>query len=345
MSSRVSGGKFARSVLDLIGQTPLVRITPEGERPAVVAKAEFANPTGSHKDRIYACMIEEAERRGDLKPGKVIIEGSTGNAGTACAMIGGLKGYRVIVVMPEGMSDERKKLIRAMGAEIIFTPGGESDQDLSLRRIEAMVAEAPDRYWYPCQFDNPDNPLAHYRSTAPELWEQTLGNIDAFLAAVGSGGTLTGVGRYLKERHPAIKLYAVEPEECPTLSSRRWGSHDIQGIGDGFVPVNLALDLVDGVITVSSQEAIATARRVCREQGLVVGISTGCNLAAAAKLAKRHPSLGAIATMLFDTGHKYYTSPLFGARKEMEVPERDHSLDEASVRQLNRYSPGWEIIT
>jgi cysteine synthase A len=311
----------------------------------VLGKAEFLNPTGSHKDRIYLSMIGEAERRGDLRPGKTIIEGSTGNAGTACAMIASLKGYRAIVVMPEGMSEERKKLIRAMGAEIVFTPGGESDQDLSLRKIEETIAADPERYWYPAQFDNPDNPLTHYRGTGPELWDQCGGNIDIFVAAVGSGGTLTGVGKYLKERRPQVKLYAVEPEECAVLSRQQWGPHHIQGIGDGFVPRNLDLSLVDGVVTVTSQQAIAMAQRVCQEQGLVVGISTGCNLVAAAKLAKRYPRARVIATVLFDTGHKYYSSPLFGATGEVATPDRDHSLDEYSRGQLAKYASGWEIIS
>ncbi|MDQ7794330.1 MAG: cysteine synthase family protein [bacterium] len=336
---------MAESVFDLIGNTPLVRVTVADDPNVVVlGKAEFMNPTGSHKDRIYLRMIQDAEQRGELEPGTTIIEGSTGNAGAACAMVGGLKGYRVVVVMPEGMSEERKKLIRALGAEIVFTPGGESDQDLSLREIERRVAAEPGKYWYPCQFENPDNPLAHYDGTAPELWEQCGGTIDLFVAAVGSGGTLTGVGRYLKERRPGVRLYAVEPEECPILSSRRWGSHDIQGIGDGFVPRNLDLSLLDGVVRVSSDEAIAMSRQVCREQGLLVGISTGANLAAAAKLAGHYPRIGVIATVLFDTGHKYYTSPLFGVCRPVAVPERDHRLDELSHRLLDRYSPSWDII-
>jgi cysteine synthase A len=260
-------------------------------------------------------------------------------------MIGGLKGYRVIVVMPEGMSEERKKLIRALGAEILFTPGGEIDQDLSLRKIEEIIAADPELYWYPAQFDNPDNPLAHYLGTAPELWEQCGGNIDIFVAAVGSGGTLTGVGRYLRERAPQVKLYAVEPEECATLSRQQRGFHDIQGIGDGFVPRNLDLSLVNGVVTVSSPEAIEMAQRVCRDQGLVVGISTGCNLVAAAKLIKRYPRARIIATMLFDTGQKYYSTPLFGVTKEVVIPDRDHSLDEFSRQQVEKYAPGWDIIS
>lgn len=332
----------AANALDLIGDTPLIEVEVDGAD--VVAKVEFINPTGSHKDRIYLRMIEEAERRGDLRPGMTIIEGSTGNAGAACAMVGRLKGYRVMVVMPEGMSQERMKLIRALGAELLLTPGGESDQDLALEKVEEIVAADPGAYWYPAQFENPDNPLAHYESTGPELWEGSGGRVDAFVVAVGSGGTLTGAGRYLKQQNPGVKLYAVEPAECPILARGEWGSHDIQGIGDGFIPKNLDLELVDGVIVVSSEEAVEEAQRLCLDQGLVVGISTGCNLSAVRKLLRKHPEPGRVATLLFDTGQKYFTSPLFGVRADVDIPERDHSLDEDTREQLAHHGARWEII-
>lgn len=334
--------QIAANALDLIGDTPLIELDMDGAD--VVAKVEYVNPTGSHKDRIYLRMIEEAERRGDLRPGMTIIEGSTGNAGAACAMVGRLRGYRVVVVMPEGMSQERKKLIKALGAELLLTPGAESDQDLALDKVEEIVAGDPETYWYPAQFDNPDNPLAHYESTGPELWKGSGGRVDAFVVAVGSGGTLTGAGRYLREQNPGVKLYAVEPAECPILARGEWGSHDIQGIGDGFIPGNLDLALVDGVIVVSSEEAIEEAQRLCLEQGLIVGISTGCNLSAVRKLVSRHPDLGRVATVLFDTGQKYFTSPLFGVREDVEIPDRDHSLDEHIQEQLAHHSTRWEII-
>ena len=331
-----------RDVLQLVGNTPAVSVDIDGYE--VLAKVEFLHPTGSHKDRIYLKMIEEAERRGDLKPGMTIIEGSTGNAGAACAMVGRLKGYNVIVVMPEGMSAERMKLIRAFGAELVLTPGGESDQDLALVEVERRVREDPDKYWYPAQFDNPDNIVAHYEGTGPEIYQQAGGEVDAFIVAVGSGGTITGVGRYLREHNPDVLIYAAEPAECPTLSRGEWGSHDIQGIGDGFVPRNLDMSLLSGVITVSSPEAVEEARRLCLEQGLVVGISTGCNLVAVRKFLRKHPDVQSVATVLFDTGQKYYSSPLFGVDEEIDIPDRDHSLDEYSREQLARYGPGWEII-
>lgn len=348
MAAGVNWGRVVRtagSVLDLIGNTPLVQVRPpDGSSVRILAKCEFVNPTGSHKDRIYHRMILEAENRGDLRPGMTIVEASTGNAGTSCAMVGSLKGYKVVVVMPEGMSEERKKLIRAFGGEIIFTPGGESDQDLALARVQEMIESRPGEYWFPGQFDNPDNPLAHYHTTGAELLEQTEGKVDAFVAAVGSGGTLSGVGRRLKETLGDIKVYAVEPEECAIMSKRKWGSHHIQGIGDGFVPKNLDLDLVDGVIVVSSFEAITTAQRLMHEQGLAVGISSGCNVAAVTKLSKKHPEFRTITTILFDSAQRYFTSPLFGVEREVAVPQREHQLDPETIALLDRHASRWEII-
>ncbi len=333
---------YAEDALGLIGNTPSVEVEVGGRK--ALAKVEFGHPTGSHKDRIYLRMIEEAEKRGELQEGMTIIEGSTGNAGAACAFVGGLKGYAVQVVMPEGMSAERMKLIEALGADLILTPGGESDQDLALRRVEEIVEEEPGRFWYPAQFDNPDNIAAHYAGTGPELHEQSGGEIDVFVAAVGSGGTLTGVGRYLREQNPKVQLYAAEPAECPTLSRGEWGSHDIQGIGDGFVPRNLDMSLLDGVITVSSQEAVQQAQQLCRDQGLVVGISTGCNFAAIGKLLQHRPDAGRVATILFDTGQKYYSSPLFGVDEPVDIPERDHALDDFSRQEREKHAGNWEII-
>jgi len=242
--SAIAWTTYARalgSLTEAIGRTPLVRlrrVTAE-PGPTILMKLEWYGPTGSLKDRIYLHMFERAERRGELRAGMTVLECSTGNAGAACAFVAAVKGYPCTIVMPEGMSEERKKLMRAYGAELIFTPGGESDVDLSLKKLEEIQANDPNRYWVPGQFTNPDNAEAHYRTTGPEIWEQCAGRVGAFVAAQGSGGTLTGVGRYLHERAPRVALYAVEPAECAILARRQWGPHGIEGIGDGFVPENL----------------------------------------------------------------------------------------------------------
>ncbi|GIX48479.1 MAG: hypothetical protein KatS3mg131_2690 [Candidatus Tectimicrobiota bacterium] len=213
------------SLLDAIGCTPLVQLSrvSAGVKATLFAKVEWYSPTGSLKDRIYAHMIRTAEERGALRPGMTILECSTGNAGIACAFVAAVKGYRCVVVMPEGMSEERKKLLRAYGAELVFTPGGESDVDLALARLEEIRAANPEQYWVPGQFTNPDNPEAHYLSSGPEIWEQLGGRVDAVIASQGTGGWLSGVGRYLREQLPAVRIYAVEPAECPLLSRRGWG--------------------------------------------------------------------------------------------------------------------------
>jgi len=340
--------KIAESILDTIGNTPLMKLSripkKEGIEAEILVKLEFFNPTGSLKDRIYKEMIQTAIEKGELKEGMEIIEASTGNAGIACAFIGRIMGYKVTVVMPEGMSEERKQLIRAFGGELLLTPGGESDVDLCLKKIEDLMRQNPGRYWFPNQFTNPNNPLAHYRTTGPEIWEQTGGKVDCFVAAQGTGGTLTGVGRYLRERKPNVRLYAVEPSEAPILAHRRWGVHKIEGIGDGFVPKNLDLSIIDGVITVSSEEAIEMTRRLMREEGIFCGISSGCNVVAAIKLARKHPELKRIATMINDSGNRYFSTEVFGVKKELRTPEREHPLDEYSIEQLNKYQHKFEII-
>ena len=212
-------------------------------------------------------MFERAEARGDLKPGMRVLECSTGNAGIACAFVAAVKGYRCTIVMPEGMSEERKKIMRAYGADLVFTPGGESDVDLSLQRLDEIRAGDPAGYWVPGQFDNADNVEAHYRTTGPEIWEQTGGVIGAFVASQGSGGTLTGVGRFLRERDARVRLYAVEPEECALLARREWGPHGIEGIGDGFIPDNLDVSQLSGVITTTTDESLMMARRLAAEEG------------------------------------------------------------------------------
>jgi cysteine synthase A len=338
--------RAAGSMLEAIGRTPLVRLNRVAQdvRPEVLVKLEWFGPTGSLKDRIYLNMIERAEARGDLRPGMTLLECSTGNAGTACAFVAAVKGYRCVVVMPEGMSEERKKLMRAYGAELLFTPGGESDVDLSLRRLAEIRAADPARYFVPAQFDNPDNPETHYATTGPEIWEQTEGRVDAFVASQGTGGLVSGVGRFLRERRPEVRLYAVEPAECPLLTRRAWGPHGIEGIGDGFVPRNLDLSLLSGVVTTTTEESIVMARRLAREEGMFCGISSGCNVAAAVKLARRRPGLGRIVTVLNDTGQRYFTTALCGEGKHVEIPERDHPVDPYSAAELDRHQGRWEVI-
>jgi cysteine synthase A len=335
------------SIAEAVGRTPLVKLNrvTSGGRPAVYLKVEWFGPSGSLKDRIYLWMFERAEARGDLTPGMRVLECSTGNAGIACAFVAAVKGYSCTVVMPEGMSEERKKIMRAYGADLVFTAGGESDVDLSLKRLAEIRAGDPAGYWVPGQFDNADNVEAHYRTTGPEIWEQTGGVIGAFVAAQGSGGTLTGAGRFLRERDARVRLYAVEPEECALLARREWGPHGIEGIGDGFIPDNLDVAQLSGVITTTTDESLLTARRLAAEEGLFCGISTGCNVAAALKLAARHPELSSIVTMANDTGQRYFTTALCGEDKKVDVPQREHPMDPKTQRELDRYQAAWEILT
>jgi cysteine synthase A len=334
------------SVLDAIGRTPLVRLhrVTGALESELYVKLEWYGPSGSLKDRIYLHMFEEAEHRGDLTQGMVVLECSTGNAGTACAFVSAVKRYSCTIVMPEGMSDERKKLMRSYGADLVFTPGGESDVDLSLQKLEEIRRETPGRYWVPGQFSNRDNVAAHYETTGPEIWEQCAGRIGAFVASQGSGGTLTGVGRYLRERAPDVALYAVEPAECAMLAHRTWGPHGIEGIGDGFVPDNLDVSLLTGVITVTTDESVSMAQRLAREEGVFCGISSGCNVAAAVKLAQVHPGLSPIVVMANDTGQRYFSTALCQEEKHVTVPERQHVLDDRSRDLLDRYQTGWEVI-
>src|SRR5499425_1380937 len=341
--------RYARalpSIAAAVGRTPLVRLNrvTADVKPALYVKVEWYGATGSLKDRIYLHMFDRAEARGDLKPGMRVLECSTGNAGIACAFVAAVKGYPCTIVMPEGMSEERKKIMRAYGADLVFTAGGESDVDLSLKRLAEIRAGDPAGYWVPGQFDNADNVEAHVRTTGPEIWEQSGGIVGAFIASQGSGGTLTGVGRCLRERDSAVRLYAVEPDECALLSRRAWGPHGIEGIGDGFIPDNLDVSLLTGVITTTTGEALAAARRLAAEEGVFCGISTGCNVAAALKLAARHPDLASIVTMVNDTGQRYFTTALCGEDKHVDVPEREHPMDERTRRELDRYQPKWEIL-
>src|SRR5213083_1008888 len=334
------------SIAEAVGRTPLVRLNrvTAAVKPEVLLKLEWFGPTGSLKDRIYLHMFERAESRGELKPGMRVLECSTGNAGIACAFVAAVKGYACTIVMPEGMSDERKKIMRAYGAALVFTPGGESDVDLSLERLHQIRAVDPARYWVPGQFDNADNVEAHLLTTGPEIWEQTGGRIRAFVDAQGSGGTLTGVGRYLRQRDASVRIYAVEPAECALLARREWGPHGIEGIGDGFVPRNLDVALLSGVITTTTDESVAMAQRLGAEEGIFCGISTGCNVAAALKLGRRHQELAPIVTMANDTGQRYFTIVLCGEAKHVEIPARDHPMDPRAREALDRYQAGWELL-
>ncbi|HNQ34879.1 MAG TPA: cysteine synthase A [bacterium] len=291
-----------KQVLDLIGNTPLVQL--RGER--IFAKAEFLNPGGSIKDRVARAMIEGAEKTGRLKPGALIVEPTSGNTGIAIALIGRLKGYRVRIVMPEGMSEERKKIIRALGADLVLTPDREGIAG-AVETVRRMAAADP-RIFVPQQFENPDNPRVHYEETARELWRQMDGRIEAFVAGVGSGGTLQGVATFLREKNPKVIIAAVEPKNVSALLGHEPGLHQIQGIGDGFIPAILDVSIIDRVIEVSDEDAISATRSLSSENGLLVGTSSGANVWAARLLAKSVK--GNIATVLPDRVERYFSTAL-----------------------------------
>ena len=340
--------RYHRSIFSAIGRTPLVQLNripaAAGVKAKILVKVEYFSPSGSLKDRIYWNMFERAERRGALKKGMTVLECSTGNAGIGCSFVSAVKGYPCIIVMPEGMSEERKKLDVAYGAQMVYTPGGESDVDLALEKLESIRRQKPKTYFVPAQFENPDNIDAHIRTTGPEIWEQTAGRVDAFIMTQGTGGTLTGVGRYIRKRKKALRLFAIEPAECPLLSRRQWGPHGIEGIGDGFVPKNLDVSMLDGIVTATTDESMDMARRLAKEEGIFCGVSSGANVAGAIKLANAHPELKVIVTLICDTGQRYFSTELCGNPKHVEIPERDHPMDPYTTKQLNRYQEGWEII-
>lgn len=290
------------NILDLIGNTPLVQL--KGER--IFAKAEFLNPGGSIKDRIALAMLQAARRDGKLKPDSIICEPTSGNTGIGLALVGRLMGYRVRIVMPQGMSEERKKLIRGLGADLVLVPDEEGIAGAVGKTME-MAAE-DHRIFVPQQFENPENPRVHYDTTAAELWRQMDGQIDCFVAGVGSGGTLQGVGKFLKEHRKGVKVMAVEPENRSALLGHEPGLHQIQGIGDGFIPAVLDVSLVDGVVEVSDEAAIETTRQLGRDYGLLVGISSGANVWAARKLARELG--GNVTTVLPDRAERYFSTAL-----------------------------------
>ena len=328
--------RIAESILDTAGVTPMVRLrrVVGDVKPTIVAKVEYFNPSGSVKDRILPFLVSEAERRGDLRRGMTIIEGTTGNTGIATSCVGAAKGYPVVIVMPDGMSVERKKTIRAYGAELVLTAGAESDVDLVIKKVKELKEAAPGKYWEVGQFINVDNIEAHYRTTGPEIWEQTEGKIGALVLSQGTGGTVTGAGKYLKEQNPRIKIFAVEPAECALLSGGSWGPHKIEGIGDGFIPEVLHVEYLDGVVTTTSDESIEMARRLSREEGIFCGISSGCNVAAAIKVAQRYPDIGMIVTVLSDNGLRYFSTELCGVVTELEVPDREHPISDGDKAKL-----------
>jgi len=290
------------NILELIGNTPLLQL--KGER--IFAKAEFLNPGGSIKDRVALAMLEAAQRDGKLNGDTIITEPTSGNTGIGLALVGRLMGYHVRIVMPGGMSEERKKLIKALGAELVLIPD-EEGLGGAVRRVEQIAAEDK-RVFVPQQFENPENPRVHYEQTARELWQQMGGNIDCFVAGVGSGGTLQGIGKFLKENKAATKIVAVEPKNHSALLGHEPGLHKIQGIGDGFIPDVLDISMVDDVVEVTDEDAIETTRQLSKDYGLLVGISSGANVWAARELAKTID--GNIATVLPDRAERYFSTAL-----------------------------------
>jgi cysteine synthase len=290
------------NILELIGNTPLIRLKGED----VYAKAEFLNPGGSIKDRIALAMLEGAERDGRLTSESIIVEPTSGNTGIGVALVGRQKGYRVRIVMPEGMSEERKKIIRALGAELVLTADADGIAG-AVATVREMARDDP-RVFVPQQFENPDNPRCHYEQTAAEIWRQMSGQVDCFVAGVGSGGTLQGVGKFLREHRPGVRIVAVEPKNVSALLGHEPGLHQIQGIGDGFIPAVLDVSLVDEVIEVSDEDAIETTRQLGRDLGLLVGISSGAAVWAARRMAERHG--GKIVTILADRAERYFSTAL-----------------------------------
>ena len=306
--------KIYRNAMELIGNTPLLEVENIekglGLEARVLVKLEYLNPAGRAKDPIAKSMIEDAEERGILKPNSVIIEPTSGNTGIGLAAIAAVKGYRVILTMPETMSVERRNILKAYGAEIVLTDGAKGMSG-AIEKAEELAKELPDSF-IPGQFENPANPKAHRETTGPEIWKDTEGNVDIFVAGVGTGGTITGTGEYLKEQNPKIQVVAVEPSDSPVLSKGYSGAHKIQGIGANFVPKALNTKIYDEIFPVESEPAFETAKLLAKKEGLLVGISSGASLYTAIELAKRQENKGkTIVALLPDSGDRYYSTPLF----------------------------------
>ena len=306
--------KIYTSAAGLIGRTPLLELTnlekKYGLKARILAKLEYLNPAGSVKDRIALAMIEDAEKKGLLTPQSVIIEPTSGNTGIGLASVAAARGYRIIIVMPDSMSVERRQLMKAYGAELVLTPGAQGMKG-AIAKADELAAEIPHSF-IPGQFVNPANPEAHYTTTGPEIWEDTDGTVDAFVAGVGTGGTITGIGRYLREKNPAVRIVAVEPKTSAVLSTGVAGKHGIQGIGAGFVPAVLDTGVYDEIIPVADEDAFATGRLVGKNEGVLVGISSGAAVWAALQLAQRPEMTGkTIVVLLPDTGDRYLSGPMF----------------------------------
>ena len=304
--------KIANTIIDLVGNTPLVRINrmAEGCNAEIVAKLEFFNPSNSVKDRIGVSMIEAAEKAGMIKPDTIILEPTSGNTGIGLAFVCAAKGYKLTLTMPETMSKERRAVLRAYGAELVLTPGPEGMTG-AINRAKQMAAEDP-RYFIPQQFENPSNPAVHRKTTAEEIWRDTDGKCDILVSGIGTGGTITGVGEVIKAKKPSFKCVAVEPDASPVLSGGQKGPHPIQGIGAGFVPAILNTKIYDEIVRVKNDDAFAFARRMAKEEGLLVGISSGAAMWAAVEVAKRAENAGKLIVVIIPSyGERYLSTPLF----------------------------------